>query len=216
VAVNEIIPGVWHWLTPNQNIGGIPVSSYWLDEGGVFIDPLVPEDEGLEWFAARPVAPSAVVLCNRHHYRDSGVLHERFGCQVHVPATGLHEFTDGQPVVGYAPGDELPGGLLAFEVGVLSPDDGGLYLESAEAIWLADTIVRSPTDPSSPIGWVADGLMDDPPETKRGLLAVFERVLEEFDFQHLMLAHGLPLVGNGRAKLEEFVSSGGRTASDAF
>ena len=31
-----------------------------------------------------------------------------------------------------------------------------------------------------------------------------------------MLAHGLPLIGNGRAALEEFVSSGGRTAGDAF
>jgi hypothetical protein len=214
--MNEILPGVWHWLTPNQSIGGVHVSSYWLDESGVFIDPLVPEDEGLDWFAARPVPPSAVILANRHHYRDSDVLHERFGCQVHVPATGLHEFTDDEPVVGYAPGDELPGGLIAFEVGVLSPDDSGLYLESAGAVWLADTLVRSPSNPSSQIGWVADGLMDDPPETKRGLLAAFTRVLDEFEFQNLLLAHGLPLIGNGRAELEEFVRSGGRTATGAF
>jgi hypothetical protein len=58
--------------------------------------------------------------------------------------------------------------------------------------------------------------MDDPPETKRGLLAAFTRVLDEFEFQNLLLAHGLPLIGNGRAELEEFVSSGGRTATGAF
>jgi hypothetical protein len=214
VILNEILPGIWHWTTPNERIGGIPVSSYWLQESGVFIDPLVPQDEGIEWFAAR--APSAVVLANRHHYRDSDLLNERFGCLVHVPSAGLHEFADGQPVVGYEPGDVLPGGLVGFEVGALSPDDGGLYLASADAIWLADTLVRSPTDPSSPLGWVVDSLMDDPPSTKRGLLVAFTRVLDEFEFKHVLLAHGLPLVGNGRDELEAFVLSGGRTASDAF
>jgi hypothetical protein len=214
--MDEILPGVWHWVTPNPGIGGVPVSSYWLDEGGVLIDPLVPQDAGLEWFAARPTPPTAVVLANRHHYRDSKLLHDRFDVQVHVPEAGLHEFTDGQPVVGYAPGEVLAGGLVAVEIGVLSPDDGGLYLESASALWMADTLVRSCTDPQSRIGWVPDSLMDDPAETKRRLLAVFSRVLDELAFEHLLLAHGLPLVGSGRAALEEFVGSGGRTATDAF
>jgi hypothetical protein len=58
--------------------------------------------------------------------------------------------------------------------------------------------------------------MDDPPQTKRGLLDAFERVLRDYDFQHLLLAHGLPLIGDGRAQLEEFVRCGGRTATGAF
>ena len=114
------------------------------------------------------------MLANRHHYRDCGAINECFGCQVHVPAAGMHAFTHGEPVVPYEPGDELPGGLVAVEVGALSPDDGGLYLESGSALWLADTLVRAPTDPDSRIGWVADSLMDDPQETKGGMLAAFE------------------------------------------
>jgi hypothetical protein len=214
--VEEILPGVWHWTAPNPSIGGVLVSSYWLDAAGVLIDPLLPPDPGFEWFASRPAPPAVVVLANRHHYRDSGRLCERFGCQVHVPATGLHEFTRGEPVIGYGPGDVLPGTLVGFEVGSLSPDDGGLYLASAGAIWLADTVVRSSTNSDSQIGWVPDFLMDDPPGTKRGLLAAFTRVLDEFDFEHVLLAHGLPLIGNGRAAIEELVRSGGRTATDAF
>jgi hypothetical protein len=85
------------------------------------------------------------VLSNRHHYRDSGKICERFGCQVHVPSSGLHRFTDGEPVVGYQDADELQG-----------------------------------------------------------------------EFEHLLLAHGLPLIGNGRRELEQLVSQGGRTAGDAF
>lgn len=58
--------------------------------------------------------------------------------------------------------------------------------------------------------------MDDPEQTKDGLLQAFSEVLADHRFEHLMLAHGLPLVGNGRAELELLLSEGGRTADDAF
>lgn len=214
--MDEILPGIWHWTTPNPNIGDTPVSSYWLEQSGVLIDPLLSEQAGIGWFESRPTPPQAVVLANRHHYRDSERIHEHFGCQVHVPNAGLHAFTDRAHVVGYEPGDELPGGLAPFVIGSLSPDEDGLYLDSAAAIWVGDTIVRSPTDPESRIGWVTDSLMDDPEQTKDGLLQAFSEALDDHRFEHLMLAHGLPLVGNGRAELEELVRAGGRTAAGAF
>jgi glyoxylase-like metal-dependent hydrolase (beta-lactamase superfamily II) len=213
--MRELLPGVWHWTAPHPNLGGAHVSSYWLEESGVLIDPLLPPD-GIEWFESRTNAPSAIVLANRHHYRDSGRLHERYGVDVHVPAAGMHQFTHGEPVVPYRAGDQLPGGLIAVSVGGLSPDDSGLYLASASALWLADTIVRAPEDPGDPIGWVVDSLMDDPPETKRELLAAFRRILDEIAFENLMLAHGLPLIGDGHLALEELVGAGGRTAERAF
>ena len=214
--MDEILPGIWHWTTPNPSIGGTLVSSYWLDESGVFIDPLLSEEVGLGWFEARPTQPQAVVLANRHHYRDSGRIHNRFGCPVYVPNAGMHDFGDRPHVVGYQPGDELPGGLAPFVIGSLSPDEDGLFLESASAIWVGDTLVRSATDSASRIGWVLDSLMDDPEQTKDGLLQAFSEVLDTYEFDHLLLAHGLPLVGNGRAELEQLVRDGGRTASDAL
>lgn len=63
-----------------------------------------------------------------------------------------------------------------------------------------------------PLGFVPDSLMDDPEVTKRGLLAAFERLLEELDFDHLLLAHGGPVIGDGRELLRDLVASGGRTA----
>lgn len=214
--MDEILPGIWHWTTPNPNIGDTLVSSYWLDEPAVFIDPLLPQDAGIAFFESRPTPPQAVVLTNRHHYRDSGRICERFGCQVHVPGAGLHRFSDGEPVVGYEPGDELPGGLRPFVIGSLSPDEDGLHLEAAAAIWVGDTVVRSATDTSGRIGWVPDSLMDDPERTKDGLLQAFSEVLDDRPFEHLLLAHGLPLIGNGRTELEALVREGGRTANDAF
>ena len=66
------------------------------------------------------------------------------------------------------PGDTLPGGLLAVEIGAICPDEMALYLPSARAIWFADGLVRG--GPDGELGFVPDSLMDDPPETKRGLL----------------------------------------------
>jgi hypothetical protein len=73
----EVLPGVFHWTTLHPRIH-IDVSSYWLDRVGVVIDPLVPSDDGLEWFAGRANRPRAVLLSNRHHYRDSDRFAEGF------------------------------------------------------------------------------------------------------------------------------------------
>jgi hypothetical protein len=54
--------------------------------------------------------------------------------------------------------------------------------------------------------------MDDPPTTKRALLDAFDRLLGELDFEHLLLAHGGAVIGDGRARLQEFIRDGGRTA----
>lgn len=206
--MKEILAGLFHWTAKHPRIH-VEVSSYWLEDGGVLIDPLVPEDVGIEWFAERPVAPAAIVLSNRHHFRHSADFQAAFGCPVYCRRTGLHEFTHGEQVTGFDPGEQLPGGILAHEVGGLSPDETALYLPGVRALAFADSIVRAR---DGAIGFVSDRLMDDPPETKRALLAAFARLLEELDFEHLLLAHGGPLLGDGRARLQELVDVGGRAA----
>lgn len=207
--MREVLPGVYHWTAVHPKIR-IEVSSYWLEDGGVLIDPLIPPDDGIDWFADRSTPPTGVVLSNRHHYRHSRELAERYGCPVQCVRAGLHEFSDDQGVTAFEPGDTLPGGLLAFEIGGICPDDMALYLAPARAIWFADGLVRGGRDGG--LGFVPDSLMDDPPETKRRLLQSFERALRELDFDHLLLAHGGPVIGDGRDQLDELVRTGGRTA----
>jgi glyoxylase-like metal-dependent hydrolase (beta-lactamase superfamily II) len=210
--VREILPGVYHWTAIHPRIG-IEVSSYWLEDGGVLIDPLIPPDVGLEWFADRSTPPTAIVLSNRHHYRSSGELVERFDVPVLVPRSGLHEFTDRGPVTAYDPGDELTGGVRVYEIGGLCPDDMALYIARAGALAFADGLVRGSGEDTE-LGFVPDSLMDDPPGTKRALLDAFSRALSELEFEHVLLAHGHPLIGDGCGRLQEFVDAGGRTAAE--
>jgi len=210
--VQEVLPGVYHWTALHPRIQ-IEVSSYWLEEPGVLIDPLVPPDAGLEWFASRPASPQAILLSNRHHYRESDRFAERFGCRVLCNRLGLHEFADGEQVEGFDVGEELPGGLLACELDAICPDDTALLLPAHSAVVIADGVVRGgPHGHHGPLGFVPDSLMDDPPATKQGLLAACARLLAEQRFEHLLLAHGGPVLGDGRELLQDLVDSGGRTA----
>jgi hypothetical protein len=191
----------------------IEVSSYWFEEGAILIDPLVPADAGLQWFEHRSSPPSAILLSNRHHYRDSAHFQDVFGCPVYCNRAGLHEFTHHEPVTAFDPGDTLPGGVTAHEVGGLCPDETALYLPARRALVFADSVVRvAPQGQTGPLGFVPDTLMDDPPGTRRHLLDAFARLLGELDFEHLLLAHGGPVIGDGRAQLQELVDCGGRTA----
>lgn len=196
--MEEIAPGIWHWIAVHPRIK-IDVSSYYLPAEGVLIDPLVPA-EGLDWFAEHG-PPTDVLLTNRHHYRSSAQFSERFGARVHCSREGMHEFDGGERVEAFDFGDELPGGVVAHEVGAICPDETALYIPVREALALADGAVRWET--GGPLAFVPDGLMDAPARTKEALRESYRR-LAELDFEHLLLAHGDPFVGNGRDVLARF------------
>jgi hypothetical protein len=213
VAIEEVLPGVFHWTARHPTMGGV-VSSYWLEGEGVLFDPLVPEAEGVEWFAGRAREPQAILLSNRHHSRESGRFVEQFGCSVHASRPGMHEFAGRDlEVEPFDFGDELPGGAVAHEMGAICPDDSALHLPGARALVLADGVVRGgAVGEHGPLGFVPDSLMDDPPGTKQGLLDSIGTLLGGLDFEHLLLAHGGPVIGDGRVLLEDLVAAGGRTA----
>jgi hypothetical protein len=196
--VEEVAPGIWHWTAVHPRIK-IEVSSYYLPAEGVLIDPLVP-DEGLDWFAEHG-PPSTVLLTNRHHYRSSASFVERFGVSVRCVREGMHEFDVGEPVQPFDFGEELPGGIVAHEVGAICPDETALHVPARHALALADGAVR--WEAGGQLAFVPDRYMDEPARTKDGLRTSYRR-LAQLDFEHLLLAHGEPFVGNGREALAAF------------
>jgi glyoxylase-like metal-dependent hydrolase (beta-lactamase superfamily II) len=199
--VNEILPGVFHWTARHPRIGA-EVSSYFLAESGTLLDPMVPPDAGLDWFHDEHEA-RAIALTNRHHDRESKAFSERFGIgPVLVPESGLHEFAGKDlDVRGYAAGEEIVPGVLAHEVDAICPDDMALEIRSVGALAMADGLVHS-----GGIRFVGDSLMDDPPETKRGLVRSLEELLA-VDFDALLFAHGQPIVGNAKQALRDFLAT---------
>jgi hypothetical protein len=200
--VQEIAPGIWHWSAQHPRIQ-IVVHSYYLPAERVVIDPIEPHD-GLGFFEEHG-APTDVLLTNRHHYRASGDFVERFGATVRCARDGMHEFTHGEPVEPFDFGDGLPGGIVAHEVGAICPDETALHIPARSALALADGAVR--WEPGGQLAFVPDQFMDEPERVKGGLRAAYGRIAAELDFEHLLLAHGEPVVGGGRDALAAFASS---------
>ncbi len=200
LAMDEVLPGVFHWTAFHQGIG-IDVSSYFVEGSGTLIDPMLPE-EGIEWFRDRR-APERIVLTTRHHYRHSDAFVKEFGIEVWCHEEGLHEFENGPSVRGFSFGDTLAANVTAVELDAISPDDTALRIDADRGVFaFGDGLVHWG---EGRIGFVPDNFLgDDPEPVKQGLRAALGRLLEQ-DFDHLFFAHGDPIVGDGRQALENFL-----------
>jgi hypothetical protein len=198
----ELAPGLWHWTSPHPRIH-VPVSSYYLAAERVMIDALVPP-EGLGWFDEIG-RPEHFVLSNRHHDRGAWEFRDAFGVTVHCVRNGLHELEGRGPAEGFDFGDELPGGIRVNEIGAICPDECALYVPAHAALACADGVVRMGDGGS--LGFVPDSLMDEPEETKRRLRAAYRDLLD-LDFDNVLLAHGEPVLGDGKEALREFAAGG--------
>jgi hypothetical protein len=193
--MHEIAPGIHHWKAHHPNIGS-EVSSYWLPDLKVLLDPLdVPGDI---------TDVREIVLSNRHHKREAFEAAERFGAPVRVPRVGLHDFDDGDPVEPYDFEEPFAdGAVTAYQVTEYWPDDGALHIPSVSALEIADTIVNF-----DGIGFVPDNLMGDDAEAeKRDIRQTLARLADELEFEHLLFAHGAPIPGDGRERLREFAGA---------
>jgi glyoxylase-like metal-dependent hydrolase (beta-lactamase superfamily II) len=190
--MDEIAPGIRHWKAEHPNLG-VDVSSYWLPDLRLLLDPIaVPDEvEGVEH----------IVLSCRHHVRDSLEAAERFGATVHAPRTGMHDYPDDTPIQPYDFDEPfLDGAVTAYQVGGLSPDETALHIPSVNALSIADGAIRYGEE----LHFVPDQYMGDPEQDKADLKRGFAKLADSLDFDVLLLAHGEPYPTGGREALRAF------------
>jgi hypothetical protein len=215
VTPREILPGVFHWTATHPKIE-IEVSSHFLADAKVLLDPLLPAG-GLDWLRTQG-PPAHVILTNRHHWRHCSEIVRAFDMPVWCNEHGLQEVMHEagfDHVRGFTAGTVLPGGIESHDVGVLCPDETALRIpvagESA-CLAVADGVVRIGLQVrgDGPLTFVPDDLIADDPRqvtaVKQGLREAYGRLCE-LEWETLLLAHGLPLVNDGREKLRIFASA---------
>jgi glyoxylase-like metal-dependent hydrolase (beta-lactamase superfamily II) len=196
--MNEIVPGVFHWKAKHPNIGA-DVSCYYLAAERVLIDPMQPE-EGLDWFRENG-PPEHILLSNRHHDRDSAAFVQAFGCTVHASRPGMNEFSDDQKVEPFDFGDELPGGVKAYEAGAICPDDTALHIPAHSALSVADGVINY-----GGLGFVPEEHLGDQVDaTKKAIRDSYARIAADAEFDNLLVAHGEPIVGGAGEQMRAFV-----------
>jgi hypothetical protein len=198
--MQEIVPGIHHWTAFRDTIG-TTVSSYWIEPAGMLIDPMVP-DEGLEPFERAEVSPQQVVLTTGLHNRNAERFAEAFSIPIRAPREAADRLGDSLSFEPYTDHEELAPGVQAVQLGVLCPDEYALHITATEgAIAFADGVHHH----GDALGFFSDDLLgEDPEAVKRGLKQQLQALLER-DFDHLLFAHGDPIVGGGKSVLRDFV-----------
>jgi hypothetical protein len=197
--MREVLPGVLHWTTFHEGIG-VRVSSYYVEPAGALIDPRMP-DEGADWLAGR-ARPQQVVLTSGLHVRHAAQFADAFGCVVRASPEALDRVGGNLDAELYRDGDEIAPGITALRIGALCPDEYALHVAVAEgAIAFADALHSYGDE----IGFFSDDLLgDDPAAVKAGLRDALRALLAR-DFDHLLFAHGEPIIGGGKAVLRAFL-----------
>src|SRR3954454_7729053 len=109
--MDEIAPGIFHWTAYRETIG-MDVHSYWIEPAGIVLDPMVPDDVGLDWWEDREVQPQQVVLTTGLHWRETPEFVQRFGCDVRAAEAALERWKgDGsRSAIPFRDGDEIAAG----------------------------------------------------------------------------------------------------------
>jgi hypothetical protein len=195
--IHEVLPGILHW-TARHPSAGIESGSHYLVAEGILIDPIAPP-EGVEWFDGREIGE--ILLTNRHHTRSAFDLQDRLGVPVRAPQTGMYELPADR-VQAYDFGDELSAGIRPHAISETWPDETALEIPGHRAIAIADGITNY-----EGLGFFDDSLLGDDPEAeKQRLRDGFARLAADVDFDHLLLAHGAPILGDGRERLRRFTA----------
>jgi hypothetical protein len=115
--------------------------------------------------------------------------------------TGMHELPADR-VQPYDFRDVLSVGIRPHAISATSPDETARD-PLIPAVAIADGVINS-----DGLGFLADFLLgDDHDAENQRLRDGFARLAAEVDFDHLLLAHGPPIVGDGRERLRAFAAS---------
>jgi hypothetical protein len=191
--MRELLEGVFHWKALHPDIR-TEVGCHFVAASGTAIDPLLPA-EGIEWFEGRGLR--RIVLSNRHHLRHAPELAERYGCPILCHEAGLHQFEDGPEVEGFAFGERLADDVVALEMDAICAEDTVLRIEhDGGALLFADSLIHRDR-----VGFVSDRLIGEDPDAVKAKIRRRCAALLAERFEHLLFAHGDPLLHDGREAL---------------
>lgn len=189
VEIRDVEDGLWVWRLPHpdwegQADWGPMVTSVAVASGGarVLLDPLAPPpSERALWDRIDAFAPDTAIVLKPDHVRDVDLFVRWYGVRALGPALYWRDDIPKTELEQVRAGDELPGGLRAFDDG-RGMLETPVYLPEQRALVFADGL----TAPRGELRvWASARHLD------RALPAL--RELLELPFQHVIVSHGEPV-----------------------
>jgi predicted enzyme related to lactoylglutathione lyase/glyoxylase-like metal-dependent hydrolase (beta-lactamase superfamily II) len=213
--VQPLRPGLWRWSAPHpdwtpQDGGpggwerGVWCLAYEAPDALILIDPQAPADgtpeaarfwETLDRDVARLGRPVACLLTQGWHERSASAVLARYrdgaGATVWVPRASRSD-AGGEVTRAFAPGDSLPGGVLAYPAGDPNAGEVLYYLPAHRALFAGDTIVGE-GDGQLRLGWIDAGV--------RERLVAALRPLLDLPLEMVLVSHGRSALEDARTAL---------------
>lgn len=194
----QLIDGAYVWSAFNAekklNFNGHILRTA---EGTVVVDPVAFSADDLAYLEAAGLKPDALVITNRNHLRERESVLGRWK----IP-TVLHAAEAGgagiSPEKTVKDGDSIFG-LLCVHLPGKSPGEIGLYWPERRLFLLGDALIA----PGGRLRTVPPEKQDDPAELKRSL-----ELLRTYDFDHLLVGDGDPLLGDAKSAVVAFLNKG--------
>lgn len=189
VEIRDVAPGLWLWRQPHPDWrageGWEPaVASFVVESRGetILLDPLAPPPTEPEvWWRLTARSPSIAVVMKPDHVRDVDLFVRWFGVAPYGPDIYFPDDLPRSTLTPVAPGDELPGGVLALDDGRWGHETP-LFLPEQRALVFADGM-------TAPRGTLRAWL--GPRHAERVVPAL--RRLLELPFEHVLVSHGTPV-----------------------
>jgi glyoxylase-like metal-dependent hydrolase (beta-lactamase superfamily II) len=192
----QLIDGAYVWSAFNAekkfNFNGHILKT---SSGTVIVDPVAFSPDDIAYLEAAGLKPDALVITNRNHVRERESVLRRWK----IP-TILHILESKE--AGIVPektvndGDKIHG-LVCVHLPGKSPGEMALYWPERRLMLLGDALIA----PGGKLRTVPLEKQDDPPALKRSL-----ELLRTYDFDHLLVGDGDPLLGDAKSAVISFLN----------
>ena len=188
MSVIEVAPGLRRWTAWHdhweEDVGSLAVDTA---DGLVLIDPIEPPPELRR--------PAHVLITVYWHGRDAGKLE----AQRWAPSRSVRPLAN-RGVEADSAAEGLPGGIRAFQTARAA--EVVYWLPEQQALVAGDVLLGAGAKPRAtdeplrlcPERWLGKGTHADLRASLRPLL--------DLPVEHVLVSHGAPVVGGGRAALE--------------
>ena len=195
--LRAVAPGLWYWTAPHPDWRG---ATAWPEEVGcvcyrapgtiVLIDPLLPpgEEDAFWCFVDGLALPVAVLLTASWHQRDSRAIAERSDTIVWA-----HE--SAQPRLDFPTrSGTLPDGVEAFTPDGDAEGQVAFFLAEHETLVVAELFMGT----GEGLRLCPSPAVDDLEAFRRSM-----RSLLDLPIERVLVAHGPPVLENGRRRIAE-------------